>query len=125
MIAFSFTSALKDHSRRGHRLARAQGHTTTAGKAFGILNALGAVEKWRRSRPPSRPRPSSLRKENHVVVAYAVVALCYDFAVSFTGYYAPSATPSRPTSDPHQPRQVQVASHRGRASTSSAATTTR
>ncbi|KAL6865295.1 hypothetical protein ACP4OV_016446 [Aristida adscensionis] len=71
--------------------------STASGKVFGVLNALGAVAfayaghnvvlEIQATIPSSPERPSKTPMWRGVVVAYAVVALCY-FSVAFAGYYA-------------------------------------
>ncbi|KAF8666974.1 hypothetical protein HU200_053141 [Digitaria exilis] len=71
--------------------------STSTGKAFGVLNALGAVAfayaghnvvlEIQATIPSSPETPSKKPMWRGVVVAYAIVALCY-FCVAFGGYYA-------------------------------------
>ncbi|XP_062221303.1 lysine histidine transporter 2-like [Phragmites australis] len=95
MIAF-FTSAAKG----AHATAAVDyglRAPTTAGKVFGVLNALGAVAfayaghnvvlEIQATIPSTPEQPSKKPMWRGVVVAYGLVALCY-FTVAFTGYYA-------------------------------------
>ncbi|WVZ97149.1 hypothetical protein U9M48_042704 [Paspalum notatum var. saurae] len=95
MIAF-VTSAVKganataavDYGLRG---------ATTAGQEFGMLSALGTVSfayaahnvvlEIQATMPSTQEKPSKKPMWRGVVVAYAIVALCY-FSVAFAGYYA-------------------------------------
>ncbi|GJN40030.1 hypothetical protein PR202_gb29192 [Eleusine coracana subsp. coracana] len=100
MIAF-FASAFKGASSHSSNAASAVDYAlkaaTTAGKAFGVLNALGAVAfayaghnvvlEIQATIPSTPDQPSKKPMWKGVVVAYALVALCY-LAVAFTGYYA-------------------------------------
>ncbi|KAK3139694.1 hypothetical protein QOZ80_5AG0388120 [Eleusine coracana subsp. coracana] len=100
MIAF-FASAFKGVSCHSSNAASVVDYalkaTTTAGKAFGVLNALGAVAfayaghnvvlEIQATIPSTPEQPSKKPMWKGVMVAYALVALCY-FAVAFTGYYA-------------------------------------
>ncbi|TVT97950.1 hypothetical protein EJB05_56776, partial [Eragrostis curvula] len=99
MIAF-FTSAIKASSHSSTTssiIDYGLKASTTAGKAFGILNALGAVAfayaghnvvlEIQATIPSTPDAPSKKPMWRGVVVAYALVALCY-FAVAFAGYAA-------------------------------------
>jgi len=93
MIAF-FASAAKGAGAGADYALRAP---TTAGKVFGVLNALGAVAfayaghnvvlEIQATIPSTPETPSKRPMWRGVVVAYAIVALCY-FCVAFGGYYA-------------------------------------
>ncbi|CAN6353289.1 unnamed protein product [Urochloa humidicola] len=96
MIAF-FASAVK----AAHGGAAAADYSlrspTATGRAFGVLNALGAVAfayaghnvvlEIQATIPSTPESPSKKPMWRGVVVAYAIVALCY-FCVGFGGYYA-------------------------------------
>ena len=70
---------------------------TTSGRVFGVLNGLGAVAfayaghnvvlEIQATIPSTPEKPSKKPMWLGVVVAYAIVALCY-FCVAFAGYYA-------------------------------------
>ncbi|CAM0957305.1 unnamed protein product [Alopecurus aequalis] len=93
MVAF-FASAVKGHPVAVDYGLRA---TSTAGQAFGVLNALGAVAfafaghsvvlEIQATIPSTPEQPSKKPMWRGGVVAYAIVALCY-FPVAFAGYYA-------------------------------------
>jgi amino acid permease len=71
--------------------------TSTSGRVFGVLNGLGAVAfayaghnvvlEIQATIPSTPEKPSKKPMWLGVVVAYAIVALCY-FCVAFAGYYA-------------------------------------
>ncbi|PUZ73901.1 hypothetical protein GQ55_1G023300 [Panicum hallii var. hallii] len=95
MIAFFASAAKGAHATAAADYAlRAP---TTAGKVFGVLNALGAIAfayaghnvvlEIQATIPSTPEQPSKKPMWRGVVVAYAIVALCY-FAVAFAGYYA-------------------------------------
>nr|CAB3463460.1 unnamed protein product [Digitaria exilis] len=98
MIAF-VTSAVKGSSSTTSAAAvdYALRATTPAGKSFGMLSALGTVSfayaahnvvlEIQATIPSSPETPSKKPMWRGVVVAYAIVALCY-FSVAFAGYYA-------------------------------------
>jgi amino acid permease len=96
-IIASFTSVLKGASTTAEVIDYGLSATTTAGKAFGILNGLGAVAfayaghnvvlEIQATIPSTPEQPSKKPMWKGVMVAYTAVALCY-FAVAFTGYYA-------------------------------------
>nr|CAB3448724.1 unnamed protein product [Digitaria exilis] len=95
MIAF-FASAAKG-AHAGAAADYALRAPTMAGKVFGVLNALGAVAfayaghnvvlEIQATIPSTPEAPSKKPMWRGVVVAYAIVALCY-FGVAFAGYYA-------------------------------------
>ncbi|CAN6335905.1 unnamed protein product [Urochloa humidicola] len=95
MIAF-FASAVKATSNSG-AVDYGLRSSTATGKAFGVLNALGAVAfayaghnvvlEIQATIPSTPETPSKRPMWKGVVVAYAIVALCY-FCVGFGGYYA-------------------------------------
>nr|CAB3459768.1 unnamed protein product [Digitaria exilis] len=98
MIAF-VTSAVKGSSTTTSAAAvdYALRATTPAGRSFGMLSALGTVSfayaahnvvlEIQATIPSSPETPSKKPMWRGVVVAYAIVALCY-FSVAFAGYYA-------------------------------------
>ncbi|GJN35715.1 hypothetical protein PR202_gb24518 [Eleusine coracana subsp. coracana] len=93
MIAFVTSTVKGAH----HSIDYALRGTTTAGKVFGVLNGLGAVMfayaghnvvlEIQATIPSTPEEPSKKPMWRGVVVAYAIVALCY-FSVAFSGYYA-------------------------------------
>ncbi|KAF8677144.1 hypothetical protein HU200_046614 [Digitaria exilis] len=95
MIAF-FASAAKG-AHAGAAADYALRAPTMTGKVFGVLNALGAVAfayaghnvvlEIQATIPSTPEAPSKKPMWRGVVVAYAIVALCY-FGVAFAGYYA-------------------------------------
>ncbi|BAS92950.1 lysine histidine transporter 1 [Oryza sativa Japonica Group] len=96
MIAF-FASVLKAHPAAAAAVDYGFKATTAAGRVFGAFNALGAVSfafaghnvvlEIQATIPSTPERPSKRPMWRGVVVAYAVVALCY-FTVAFGGYHA-------------------------------------
>uniref|UniRef100_A0A0E0HHG4 Amino acid transporter transmembrane domain-containing protein n=1 Tax=Oryza nivara TaxID=4536 RepID=A0A0E0HHG4_ORYNI len=96
MIAF-FASVLKAHPAAAAAVDYGFKATTAAGRVFGAFNALGTVSfafaghnvvlEIQATIPSTPERPSKRPMWRGVVVAYAVVALCY-FTVAFGGYHA-------------------------------------
>jgi amino acid permease len=96
MIAFC-TSAIKGAEATAGAIDYGLRATTTSGQAFGMLSALGTVSfayaahnvvlEIQATIPSTPEKPSKKPMWRGVVVAYAVVALCY-FSVAFAGYYA-------------------------------------
>ncbi|KAF0927235.1 hypothetical protein E2562_031178 [Oryza meyeriana var. granulata] len=96
MIAF-FTSLVKAHPAAAAANDYGFKATTTAGRVFGAFNALGAISfafaghnvvlEIQATIPSTPEKPSKKPMWLGVVVAYAIVALCY-FTVAFAGYYA-------------------------------------
>ncbi|CAL5097668.1 unnamed protein product [Urochloa decumbens] len=101
MIAF-LTSAVKGSagaaaSAAGNAVDYGLRASTPAGRAFGMLSALGTVSfayaahnvvlEIQATIPSTPESPSKRPMWRGVVAAYAIVALCY-FSVAFAGYYA-------------------------------------
>jgi len=96
MIAFC-TSAIKGAEATAGTIDYGLRETTTSGQAFGMLSALGTVSfayaahnvvlEIQATIPSTPEKPSKKPMWRGVVVAYAIVALCY-FSVAFAGYYA-------------------------------------
>ncbi|EES17926.1 lysine histidine transporter 2 [Sorghum bicolor] len=96
MIAFC-TSVVKGARATAGAIDYGLRATTTSGQAFGMLSALGTVSfayaahnvvlEIQATIPSTPEKPSKKPMWRGVVVAYAVVALCY-FSVAFGGYYA-------------------------------------
>ncbi|CAN6349310.1 unnamed protein product [Urochloa humidicola] len=96
MIAF-LTSAVKGSAAGNAAVDYGLRASTPAGRAFGMLSALGTVSfayaahnvvlEIQATIPSTPESPSRRPMWRGVVAAYAVVALCY-FSVAFAGYYA-------------------------------------
>ncbi|TVT99543.1 hypothetical protein EJB05_55081 [Eragrostis curvula] len=96
MIAF-VTSGVKGAAQQQATVDYALRASTTTGQVFGVLNGLGAVMfsyaghnvvlEIQATIPSTPEEPSNKPMWRGVVVAYAIVALCY-FSVAFSGYYA-------------------------------------
>ncbi|KAL6624735.1 hypothetical protein ACP70R_032056 [Stipagrostis hirtigluma subsp. patula] len=99
-LAYSMIASVASGVKGAHAAAAADyglKASTTAGKVFGVLNALGAVAfayaghnvvlEIQATIPSTPERPSKKPMWRGVVVAYTIVALCY-FSVAFAGYFA-------------------------------------
>jgi hypothetical protein len=96
MIAF-VTSTVKGAAATASAVDYSLRATTTTERVFGVLNGLGAVMfsyaghnvvlEIQATIPSTPDAPSRKPMWRGVLVAYAIVALCY-FSVAFAGYYA-------------------------------------